>query len=94
VTPAAWQHFQAARMRAVETGRFVLRAANTGISAIIDPRGRVTASAPWWTKTVVKGTYRLSDIITPYVRWGDWPLLACLIMLALPLLRLRFKESS
>ena len=83
-TPAAWQHFQAARMRAVETGRYVLRAANTGVSAVIDPHGRVVSSAPWWTQTVVQGTYRPSAAQTPYVRWGDWPLLACLVMLALP----------
>lgn len=88
-TPAAWQHFQAARMRAVETGRYVLRAANTGISAVIDPQGRVTSSAPWWTQTVVQGKYRLSAVQTPYVRWGDWPLLACLFILALAWLNRR-----
>jgi apolipoprotein N-acyltransferase len=83
-TPAAWQHFQAARMRAVETGRYVLRAANTGISAVINPHGQVTSTAPWWTKTIVKGTYRLSAVETPYVRWGDWPLLVCLSILVIP----------
>ncbi len=83
-TPAAWQHFQAARMRAVETGRYVLRAANTGISAVINPHGQVISTAPWWTKTIVKGAYRLSSVETPYVRWGNWPLLACLFILALP----------
>ena len=88
-TPAAWQHFQAARMRAVETGRYVLRAANTGISAIIDPQGRVVSSMPWWTQGVVQGSYRLSDGLTPYMRWGDWPLLACLSILALPWLKRR-----
>jgi len=88
-TPAAWQHFQAARMRAVETGRYVLRAANTGISAVIDQRGQVTRTAPWWTKTVLQGTYRLSDVETPYVRWGDWPLLVFLSILAVPLIRKR-----
>ncbi|MFQ5345688.1 MAG: apolipoprotein N-acyltransferase, partial [Mariprofundus sp.] len=83
-TPAAWQHFQAARMRAVETGRFVLRAANTGVTAIIQPDGVVRGISPWWTQTVLSGNYRLSNTQTGYVRWGDWPLLACLIMLAVP----------
>jgi len=88
-TPAAWQHFQAARMRAVETGRYVLRAANTGITAIIQPDGVVAATKPWWTQTVLLGTYQLSNAQTPYVRWGDWPLLSCLIMLMIPVFRSR-----
>ncbi len=83
-TPAAWQHFQAARMRAVETGRYVLRAANTGVTAIIQPGGVVHSVKPWWTETVLLGTYQLSQAQTNYVRWGDWPLLGCLIMLAIP----------
>jgi len=84
-TPAAWQHFQAARMRAVETGRYLLRAANTGVTAIIGPDGKVTTSAPWWTQTALTGEFRLSDSITPYVRWGDAPLLGLLILLVIPL---------
>ncbi len=83
-TPAAWQHFQAARMRAVETGRYVLRAANTGVTAIIQPDGVVRSIKPWWIQTVLLGTYQLSKIQTNYVRWGDWPLFGCLIMLAVP----------
>jgi len=80
-TPAAWQHFQAARMRAVETGRYVLRAANTGITAIIQPDGVVAAAKPWWRQTTLVGSYQLSDSQTPYTRWGDWPLLSCLLLL-------------
>lgn len=83
-TPAAWQHFQAARMRAVETGRYVLRAANTGVTAIITPDGNVSEQLPWWTPAALKGSFVSSNIITPYVRWGDWPLLIILIMLAMP----------
>jgi len=88
-SPAAWQHFQAARMRAVETGRYVLRAANTGITAMIQPDGLVADSLPWWTKDALVGSYQLSDKQTPYVRWGDWPLLSCLILLMIPLFRVR-----
>ena len=84
-TPAAWQHFQAARMRAVETGRYVLRAANTGVTAIIQPDGVVAEEAPWWTQTALLGRFQLSDAQTRYVRWGDWPLLICLIMFMIPL---------
>ena len=52
-TPAAWQHLQSARMRAVETGRYLLRAANTGISAVIAPNGDMTATVPWFTQDIV-----------------------------------------
>ena len=82
-SPAAWQHLQASRMRAVESGRYILRAANTGISAIIAPNGAITATAPWWTQAVVKGTYRLSGITTIYQRWGDLPALIAAALLLL-----------
>ncbi len=88
-SPAAWQHFQAARVRAIETGRYVLRVANTGITAIIAPDGQVTASIPWWSQKALVGEFKLSESITPYVRWGDMPLLALLILLAIPLLARR-----
>lgn len=81
VTPATWQHLQAARMRAVETGRYLLRAANTGVSAIIAPDGRVVNSMPWFEQGVVYGEYRESTAQTPYLRGGDLLLLLLLIPL-------------
>ncbi|WP_238701280.1 apolipoprotein N-acyltransferase [Mariprofundus erugo] len=84
-TPAAWQHFQAARMRAVETGRYVLRAANTGVTAVIAPDGSVQASLPWWQQGSLIASYQLSNLQTPYMRWGDWPLPGALLMLAIAL---------
>jgi len=80
-TPASWQHMQAARMRAVETGRYLLRAANTGVSAIIAPDGRVVSSIPWFTEGVVYGEYRDSSARTFYLKNGDTPLLLLLIPL-------------
>ncbi|RMG92856.1 MAG: apolipoprotein N-acyltransferase [Zetaproteobacteria bacterium] len=75
-SPAAWQHFQASRARAIETGRFVLRSANTGVSAVIAPDGHVQTTIPWWTRGFVQGTYRISHTRTYYVRYGDaWVLL-------------------
>jgi apolipoprotein N-acyltransferase len=85
--PAAWQHFQAARMRAVETGRYVLRAANTGVTAIIRPDGSLAASIPWWRQQALVGRYQVSARQTGYVRLGDWPLLVCLLMFMIPLFR-------
>jgi len=84
-SPAAWQHFEAARMRAVESGRYVLRAANTGVTAIIAPDGKVTADMPWWTAGTLRGTYRTSSRTTLYQQWGDGTLAGMLAALALGL---------
>ncbi|HEB95888.1 MAG TPA: apolipoprotein N-acyltransferase [Sedimenticola thiotaurini] len=69
------QHLQIARMRALESGRFLLRATNTGISAIIDPDGGLAAVAPAFRRTVLDGRVLPLAGRTPYVRIGDWPLL-------------------
>jgi len=82
-TPATWQHLQAVRMRAVETGRYLLRAANTGVSAIVAPDGTIRQTMDWFTQGVVYGKYRDSDARTPYQRWGNMPLLVLIIPLLL-----------
>lgn len=73
---ASEQHLQMAQMRAQETGRWMLRATNTGMTAIVDERGRVRAAAPEFMTTVVNGSAQGFVGITPYVRWGNWPVLA------------------
>lgn len=70
------QHLQIAQMRSLETGRPLLRATNTGISAIIDEKGRLVAAAPQFAEAVVQGEVRGFTGSTPYVRWGNWGLLA------------------
>ncbi|HXH03265.1 MAG TPA: apolipoprotein N-acyltransferase [Candidatus Competibacteraceae bacterium] len=72
---APHQHLQIARMRAIEARRWMARATNTGISALIDERGRLVAASGLFTTTVVKGEVRPLQGATPYVRWGDWPAL-------------------
>lgn len=74
-TRAPHQHIQMTRMRALETGRYVLRAANTGATAIIGPQGEWVARAPLFQQTVLRGEFRAMRGATPYVRWGDWPVL-------------------
>jgi len=74
-SPAAWQHLQAARVRAVEEGRFVLRAGNTGVTAVIAPNGRVVQSIPWWTASVLLGKYQWMYRHTLYQKWGDMGIL-------------------
>jgi len=79
-TIAPHQHLQIARMRALESGRYLLRATNTGITAIIDERGRVTARAPQFEPTALSGRFAARSGATPYVRFGDLPLFGTLLV--------------
>jgi len=89
-SPAPMQHLQSARMRAVESGRYLLRAANTGITAVIAPDGSITHSVPWFVEATVFGTFRTSDSMTPYELWGDVVLLILLFpLLILVILRVK-----
>jgi apolipoprotein N-acyltransferase len=65
------QHLQMARMRALETGRFMLRATNTGVTAVIAPDGRIISQAPLFTTTVLTETITPMGGMTPYASWGD-----------------------
>ncbi|MDB5805196.1 MAG: apolipoprotein N-acyltransferase [Betaproteobacteria bacterium] len=78
------QHLQISRMRALETGRPMLRATNTGATAAIDAQGRVTALLPYFTEGALKATVQARSGATPYVRWGNWPAVSfCFGVLAL-----------
>lgn len=68
---APHQRIQMARMRALETARPMLRAANTGVSAIVDYRGTVTAGSQQFEATVVKGTVQPMRGSTLFVKWGN-----------------------
>jgi apolipoprotein N-acyltransferase len=82
VTNDAWfadssaphQHLAFSRLRAMENGRWMLRAANTGISALIDPDGRVAARTRQFEMEVLRGRVEPRRGLTPYQRWGDAPL--------------------
>lgn len=73
------QHLQIAQMRALETGRYVLRATTSGRTAIINEKGQIVSEVPPFTKTVLNGTFYAMEGQTPWVRWGVWPLLSLLI---------------
>ena len=60
-----------ARLRAVEERRWLLRATTTGISAIVDPTGRVVAATSFGTPALLEGEVSPSHATTPYQRWGD-----------------------
>jgi apolipoprotein N-acyltransferase len=74
---APHQHEEMARMRARETERYLLRATNTGISAIIDAGGRIVARSPQFEVATVSHEVQPRSGATPYVRWGNWPVVIC-----------------
>jgi apolipoprotein N-acyltransferase len=94
---ARYQHLQIARMRALESRRYLLRAANDGVSAVIGPDGKVVAQAREFVPTVLQARFLPRHGDTPYLVLGDAPLLAiALLLLAGRLLqgRARVKDSS
>jgi apolipoprotein N-acyltransferase len=70
---AANQHMQFSQARALETGRYMLRATNTGATAAIDQHGYVLAHAPHDVQTTLDVTAQGYTGSTPYVVWGNWP---------------------
>ncbi len=69
---AAYQHMQFSQARALETGRTVLRATNTGATAMINPHGEVLAHAPHFSETTLNVLAQGYTGSTPYVRFGNW----------------------
>ena len=65
------QHLLYAKLRAIETRRWVVRSANTGISAFINQRGDLVKETKWWTRDAIKADINLNDKITFYVKSGD-----------------------
>jgi len=76
------QHLKQARMRAIENARWLLRDTNTGVTASIDPAGRVVQSADRKVRTALAAGYALSNVTTFYTRWGDWFAYLCAIISA------------
>jgi apolipoprotein N-acyltransferase len=75
---AADQHLQFSQMRALETGRWMLRSTNTGVTAAIDERGRVVSALPQFIRGELTAAPVPRTGETPYVRWGNYPALVLL----------------
>jgi len=69
---ARYQHFQIARMRALEAGRYLIRAANNGVTGVIGPHGEVVARAPEFEAYTLKASITPLIGLTPYARVGNW----------------------
>ncbi len=91
---APWQHAQMSQMRALETGRMVLRATNTGLTAIIDAKGRLVASLPPFERATLTGSIQGYAGSTPYVRWGNAPVLGGWALLLAVLSFRRFRARA
>ena len=77
----AWkQHLQQTRMRAIENERWLLSATNTGLTAAIDPWGRIVAEVPRKERTALVAPYALASGTTFYTRHGDWFAVLCAII--------------
>ncbi len=91
VTNDAWfgdslaphQHLQIARTRSLETGRYMVRAANTGVSAVIDAKGQLLAQSGQFVDEVVTAEVWPMRGSTPFIIWGNWAIISILLMLVL-----------
>ena len=76
------QHLQIAQMRALETGRMMLRATNTGMTAIVGADGKVQGVLPPFTRGALRGEVQGYSGVTPYARWGNWLTIIAALLLA------------
>lgn len=79
---ARYQHLQIVRMRAAENARWILRATDNGITAAIDPAGRVVRTAQEYTELAARFQYRYEQRQTFYTRFGDWFVALCALFAA------------
>ncbi len=80
---APHQRLQMARFRARESERPMIRSSNNGLSSLIDWRGSVTVAAPQFAKAVTTGSIEPRTGITPFIRFGDWPVLGVIAIMLL-----------
>jgi apolipoprotein N-acyltransferase len=92
---APWQHQQIARVRAMETGRFVLRSTNNGISSVIDSDGKIVASTAQFEEATLQAKAWPMQGETLFVRWGSTPIwwLCAILLVAQRLIHTRRTTS-
>ncbi|WP_249679602.1 apolipoprotein N-acyltransferase [Pseudomonas abieticivorans] len=88
------QHLQMAQMRALEAGRWMIRATNNGVTALINPYGQITTQIPQFTEAVMYGDVVPMHELTPYLRWRSWPLIiVCGLLFGWALLASRIAKT-
>jgi apolipoprotein N-acyltransferase len=80
------QHMQIAQMRALETGRYLIRATNNGVSALVNSKGQIIGKTEQFVQATLEGTVELRRGLTPFMRWGSQPI----VWLSLLLVALAF----
>ena len=96
-TSAPYQHFAMATIRAVENKRYLLRAANTGISGIIDPYGRIIHKSELFKDYIIVDNIYFINQNTFYTKYGDWLCLLSFIIIliySIPILFKKFRETE
>jgi apolipoprotein N-acyltransferase len=88
------QHLQIARTRAIETGRPMIRATNTGMTALIQPNGHVENVLPAFTEGVLFGEVQPYSGATPYSRWGNTAFLMIAASFLINILRRRTHHQA
>jgi apolipoprotein N-acyltransferase len=88
------QHLQMAQMRALESGRYLLRSTGSGVSAIIDQRGQIVTRGDQFSREVISGEAKIYSGSTPFALTGSWPilLLCSLICISLPLITVKMRR--
>ena len=88
------QHLQMAQMRALEAGRWMIRATNNGVTALIDPFGQITTQIPQFEEGVMYGEVTPMQQLTPYLHWRSWPMIVlCGLLLGWALLASRIAKT-
>ena len=82
---ASDQHAQFSQMRALETGRWMLRATNTGVTAAINEQGKIVKALPQFMRGTLELDAQPRQGLTPYARWRDWPVVILLVLSLLAL---------
>jgi apolipoprotein N-acyltransferase len=93
-SPGPYQHLQQARIRAIEQGLPLVRAANTGISAVVDPVGRIIEQLPLATDGVLDARLPRPAPLTPYARMGDLPVGLVLGLAVIVVIRSRRRHPN
>ncbi|MCW8194947.1 apolipoprotein N-acyltransferase [Proteobacteria bacterium 005FR1] len=75
------QHMQIAQMRALETGRYLIRATNNGVSALVNSKGEIIGKTAQFVQATLEGEVELRQGLTPFMRWGSEPVLFLSLLL-------------
>ena len=88
------QHLQMAQMRALEAGRWMIRATNNGVTALIDPFGQITTQIPQFEQAIMYGEVVPMHNLTPYLQWRSWPLIIlCSLLIGWALVTSRIAKT-